>query len=228
MGEKPPRPESEATDVWPLDAHLGYRRSIESAGTVAAPLLAGFSFTLLVLLLPTLGDERTTVRAGAAASVVKESQAFTAVPELAAILLLLAGLALVFSVQAAITTRYYAHSPAELEEWYPEYFPGEEPPEADRPAGWMTDDGWSAKRVGGKWYAGWPRQFLYEELKTGNKWAAWTRGLYHLGIVALLSGLTALVIPPAGGGSPGRTLLVVLAAVGVVVELSWIAWNERD
>jgi hypothetical protein len=45
-------PEDAARKVWVFDEHPGYRRAIESAGTVAAPLLAGFSFTLLCCSSP--------------------------------------------------------------------------------------------------------------------------------------------------------------------------------
>src|SRR3954447_22297038 len=229
MADAAQRPERETTDVWVFNEHPGYRRAIERAGSVAAPPLAGFSSPMPLLLLPTLGDETTTIRAGTNASVVKESKAFSGSPELAAILLLVAGLALVFSVQAAITTRYYAHSPATLEEWYPEFFPessdGTQPPPGQRPSGWVSRAGWSPRYAAGKWYGGWPRQFLYEDLAIGNKWAAWTRRLYHLGIVSLLGGLTVLVIPPTGGRTTGHTLLIILASIGAIAELAWISWN---
>ena len=77
-------------EVWPFKGDLGFRRSIESAGTVAAPLLAGFSFTLLVLHLPTLGEKETAVRVGADVRVTETSQDFSALPELAAVALLVA------------------------------------------------------------------------------------------------------------------------------------------
>lgn len=216
--------EAKPHQVWVGKGNLGYRRSIESAGTVAAPLLAGFSFTLLVLLLPTLGAKTTTVETGVRVRVVTQSQAFSAMPEVAAILLLLAGLLLIGSVQAAIAMRFSTHTPADYEEWYPQFFregeAGEEPP-SDL-SGW-TWRGVEPIAVGTKWYGGWPRWRLLREVTTANWWAAWARWLYHGGIVCLLLGLAFLVVPTASDESTGRWLLFAFAAAGVLAEAAWIS-----
>jgi hypothetical protein len=212
-----------AHQVWVGKGHLGYRRSIQTAGTVAAPLLAGFSFTLLVLLLPTLADKQTTVGSGADVRVVTESQAFSATPELAAILLLTAGLLLIGSVQAAVSIGYHALTPADYEEWYPQYFrdlgSGEEPPK--------DLDGWSWKgadpvAVGNRWYAGWPRKHLFEQILIANRWAARARWLYHAGILALLIGLIFLVVPPDDADGLARWALFGVAVAGALAEVTWI------
>src|SRR5690242_4217027 len=104
-------PRQAASEIWVLDEHPGYRRAIENAETAAAPLPPAFSVTLLVLVVPTLSGSKTPVVVGGRVRVVEVSDPLSAVRELAAILLLLAGLLLVASVQAAINTRYYGHTP---------------------------------------------------------------------------------------------------------------------
>lgn len=199
---------------------------MESAGTVAAPLLAGFSFTLLVLLLPTLEGKRTTVRAGADVRVVSESQDVSALPELAAISLLLAGLLLIASVQAAISMRFHSHSPGELQEWFPEYFPESEDPAVapateDLPPGW--DDGEAQPtNVGKQWFGGWPREYLSGQLREASRWGRWARRLYHGGVLALLIGLVFLVAPPGDDGTCGRWVLFGVAVLGALGEFIWI------
>src|SRR3954451_19765105 len=100
--EQPPTLPLKAHQVWAYDTEEGYRNSIETAGAVAAPLLAGFSLTLLGLLLPSLTAERTVISAPGGVRSVTEKSGISAVPELAAGLLLLAGILLIFSVQVAV------------------------------------------------------------------------------------------------------------------------------
>lgn len=210
--------------VWLGKGNLGYRRSIDSAGTVAAPLLAGFSLTLLVLLLPDLGTTSTTVHVGAIGRVKTESHGFSAIPDVAAMFLLVAGLLLIGSVQAAISMRLYSHTPADYEEWYPEYFregeAGTNPP-ADL-AGWNFE-GVAPATVGSRWYGAWPRVRLHGQVVRANRWAAFARWLYHGGIMALLLGLGALVLPPGTEETTGRWVLFGLAVAGGLAEAVWIA-----
>jgi hypothetical protein len=206
---------------------------MESAGTVAAPLLAGFSFTLLVLVVPTFSGERTVLTGRSGVKVVQQHDAFSGAPEVAALLLLLAGLLLVFSIQAAIYMRYHSQTPGELAEWYPQYFreaqsDGSEA--LDVPSdlkGWDLPDA-PAMRVGGRWYGGLMRKYLYDEIVTANKWAKRMRNLYHGGILSLLSGLTVLVWPPAGQGTPSRVALAAVALVGTIAEAVWIGAASRE
>jgi len=195
---------------------------MQAAGTVAAPLLAGFSFTLFVLLLPSLGDRQTTVHTGGQVRVVTESEPFSATPELAAIFVLLAGLLLIASVQAALTVGYHAHRPADFEEWYPQFFregvAGEKAPEDL--AGWSWEEV-KPMAVGDKWYGAWPRKHLFEEVVIANRWAAITRWCYHAGILSLLVGLTFLVVP-ADSDELWRWVLLGITAAGAVAEATWI------
>jgi hypothetical protein len=225
--------DSKPHEVWPFRGHPGFLRSMEGAGTVAAPLLAGFSFTLLALVVPTVGTERTVIAGGSGIRVVREHEAFSAEPTLAALLLLLAGLLLVFSVQAAIFVGYHRLSPSTLEEWYPQYFrqaPAEHPDRADVPAdlkNWDHPDV-PATRVGTRWFAGAMRRYLYIELENANRWASATRNLYHFGILSLLSGLTDPVWPPVGQDRGVRVALVALAVAGTAVEAVWILVASRE
>lgn len=225
MAEHDDLAERRAREVWVFDGHPGYVQAITHAGAVAAPLLAGFSFTLLALLLPTLDDPKNPPPDKA------DQAPFSACPELAGLLFLLAGLLLVAAVQAAIFIRYHAVRPSQLEEWYPEYFPpGErdaEPKGSDQPPEWSTDD-WQARLVGGKWYGGWVRKYVYEATARATTWADWARWLYHGGILALLTGVAFLVAPPGGSWSLGRTVLFSLAVAGVAVEAYWIKWAGKD
>jgi len=224
-GSEPGAPSPAAPDqVWLFDEHPGFGRAIEGAGTVAAPLLAGFAFTLLVLTLPTLAEKKTTVRLGGGEVVVVESQAFSRLPELAAVLLLLAGLLLIMSVQAGIYARYYAHRPADLEEWYPQYFREDRDFAPSSPPAWMewNTTAWPAVQVGEKWYGGWARRFLFQEGKAALRWYSRARNLYHLGILSLLSGVALMVVPPASDADAWRWLIAAVAAAGTLAELAWI------
>jgi hypothetical protein len=162
-------------------------------------------------------------------------QPFSGAPEAAAALLLAAGIALIGSVQAAITLRKHTTTPSELEEWYPEYFREavDGPTEADdqfeddgRPVvmGSFIEStgGWSYRQVGRRSYGAQVRERLYSETLKANRWAAWARRLYHAGVVALLAGLTALVWPPAGDWQTWRYVLVGLAGSATVAECIWI------
>lgn len=217
--------EASAADkgVWPLEGGFGYRRAIAGAGTVAAPLLAGFSFTLFVLLLPTLSPGRTVASSKGGLRLVSESHGFSAAPEVAAGLVLIAGLLFIFSVQAAVFLHQHSREPADLLQWFPEYFPSGDLSAAELAQLTKWNQGvWQAQSVGQQWFAGKPRKHLYEQARIANKWAGRMRALYQGGILLLLVGLTVLVWPPPADASMGRWLLVCIGAIGVVVELGWI------
>jgi hypothetical protein len=82
---------------------LGRAESIQTAGSVAAPLLAGFSLTIAILLLPNISTaDRTFGRWG----------------DLSLALLLAAAILLVMAVQCAMTARGYQVTPDELLIWW--------------------------------------------------------------------------------------------------------------
>lgn len=203
-------------------AEPGYRPMIEVAGTTAAPLLAGFSFTLLVLVLPTIDARRTTtVVAGRAVS--SGSEAFSRYPTQAALLLLLAGLLLIASVQAALAVKRHGLTPGELAEWFPEHVRPQPPASDDERTRLKWDlPGLPAMQVSERWYAGLVRRYQRQETAKALWWATVTRYAYHLGILALLAGLALLVVPPAGEGGGWRWALFAVAAAGVAGEALWI------
>ena len=88
---------------------------------------------------------------------------------------------------------------------------------------WNRED-WTERRVGRRWYGAWARQYMYTKLLRAQRWAQWTRWLYHLGIVALLVGLTAIVWPPHHQWTAWRDLLLAVAMLGALSELCWIMW----
>jgi hypothetical protein len=106
-------------NTWEAPIPLGYPGSVQALGGLAAPLLAGASFTMTALLLPAI----TVDSPG--------STPFARWGEIGLTLFVAAGLALVGSVQAAVWARYYDTTPDELAQWYPGEFPD------DRPTGWV-------------------------------------------------------------------------------------------
>src|ERR1700735_3823437 len=90
----------EGQDVWSSAGPPWYLESIQAAGSVAAPLLAGASFTLVALVL-------------------QSTTPFSRWQDLALLLLVAAGLAQVFAVQSVIWTRRYMVTPDELRQWFP-------------------------------------------------------------------------------------------------------------
>ena len=103
-------------NVWALPHPVGYLESIQSTGSVVAPLLAGASFTLVALVL-------------------QSTTPFGRWQDLALLLLVAAGLAQVSAVQSVIWTRRYMATPDELRQWYPDDFTHDE----QRPTQWILN-----------------------------------------------------------------------------------------
>lgn len=103
-------------DVWSFPGPPGYLESIQAAGSIAAPLLAGASFTLVALVL-------------------QSTTAFGRWQNLALLLLVAAGLAQVFAVQSVIWTRRYMVTPDELRQWFPDDFTDG----GERPTQWLVN-----------------------------------------------------------------------------------------
>jgi hypothetical protein len=113
-------------DVWAWDRPLGYQDSIQSAGTFAAPILAGASFTLAALILQ------------ASATVARWSDA-------ALFCMVGAGLCLIYAVQAIVWARRYTVTPDELLQWLPDDW------EDGRPTPWLLNVQDSHFRQARKW-----------------------------------------------------------------------------
>lgn len=101
-------------DVWTSGGPFAYLESIQAAGTVAAPLLAGTSFTLVALVL-------------------QSPTPFGRWQDVSLLLFVAAGLAQIFAVQSVIWTRRYMATPDELKQWLPDDFTDH----GERPTEWL-------------------------------------------------------------------------------------------
>jgi len=88
--------------LWAPPSPLGYHSAMQSAGGVAAPLLAGFSFTMTSVLL-------------ISPNVCRWQNATLA-------LFVAAGLFLIFAVQTSLWLQSYAVRPTDFQEWLPNKF----------------------------------------------------------------------------------------------------------
>jgi len=86
---------------WETPHLYGESEALNSMGTIAAPLLAGFSLAAMV--------QTITITTGAARW-----------PEVALLLFMLAAVLFVASVQAMFWARQYQASPAEIKDWWPD------------------------------------------------------------------------------------------------------------
>ena len=101
-------------DVWTTRGPLAYLESIQAAGSVAAPLLAAASFTLVALVL-------------------QSPKPFGRWQDVSLLLFVAAGLAQIFAVQSVIWTRRYMVKPDELKQWLPDDFTDH----GERPTQWL-------------------------------------------------------------------------------------------
>jgi hypothetical protein len=101
-------------DVWTTRGPLAYLESIQAAGTVAAPLLAAASFTLVALVL-------------------QSPTPFGRWQDVSLLLFVAAGLAQIFAVQSVIWTRRYMATPDDLRQWFPDDFTDH----GERPTQWL-------------------------------------------------------------------------------------------
>jgi MFS family permease len=91
---------TDAPQIWKVPRPYGYPDAVTTAGTIAAPLLAGFAITLTVL-------------------VIQNGPRMLA-PGLALILLSATVVALVAAVQFAFVARLYQVTPSEMLAWWPD------------------------------------------------------------------------------------------------------------
>jgi hypothetical protein len=161
---------------------LGYVASIGVASSVAAPLLAGVSFTLISLLIPYADQaHRSYVRW---------------LPLTLAFLMLAAG-ALLGTVQCGVSVRRYDVSPDQLLEYEPQ----------------ASSDPAVLSRLQAE-------QAHY--IRLAEVWSDRARWTYHLGITALLTAMT-LVLVPTGRVTPGNLAPTITAGALLAAELVWIA-----
>ncbi len=94
------KPEAFPQPTWDIPDPPGYPAALESAGSIATPLLAGFGFTFAGLVITNTGDFRYV--------------------DCAAFLLVTATVFLIYAVQFGFFARQYSVAPAELEAWWPD------------------------------------------------------------------------------------------------------------
>ncbi len=123
-------------------------------------------------------------------------QSFARWPDAALTLFLLSGLAQIAAVQATMWVRRYDTGPAELAAWYPE----------------EVTDGTPSD---------WLRNVQIGHAELNERWADRTRLVYHAGIVMLLAGLVATVVPVGHITAP-RWILILAGAAGLAGEIFWI------
>jgi hypothetical protein len=87
---------------WKVPAPYGYGSSVDGAGTVAAPLLAGFNITLIGLLIGLPVEAAVPLR------------------DLAVVVLVVSILLLLACVQCSVWAREYTVTPAQITEWWPD------------------------------------------------------------------------------------------------------------
>jgi hypothetical protein len=88
---------------WRVPPLYGSSSTVDAAGMIAAPLLAGFGVTLIGLVV-SVNPEASSIRW----------------PDLALALLVGSVLALLGSLQCAVWARQYVVTPSQIIEWYPE------------------------------------------------------------------------------------------------------------
>jgi hypothetical protein len=153
---------------WPY----GYPGAVDSAAGVVSPLLGGFSFALIGLIVQDASALRW--------------------PGLALALFVIAGLSFIAAVQCGFWAKQWVTTPSEIEEWRPNDTVEE------------TQDDQRIHRHGFK------------------LWARRLRFTYRLGIVTLLAGVTVALVPVTDMNAL-RKLAVLIAAIGLAAELSWIS-----
>jgi len=162
-----------------LQFPFGYPEAIDNLGTIAAPLLAGFAFTLIGI---TIGNRNDLGK-----------------PDLALLLLVIASVALVSSVQFNFAARSYHFSPTE-------YFDLQK---------LASEDGVAESDV---------KSMATEYLGKQQSWANRTRIAYNFGVAVLFFGIAATLIPVAGicHMAPIRACAVLLMVAAGIIEATLI------
>ncbi|SNQ51845.1 membrane hypothetical protein [Frankia canadensis] len=126
-------------DRWSPPAPVGYLDSVQALGGLAAPLLAGASFTLAALLLPaTAGGAGVTPGAAPGSRLCRW-------PDITLFCFIGSGLAQVATVQATVWCRRLTATPAEFMTWYPDEV------HDGRPSRWLRNVQASHQRQALRW-----------------------------------------------------------------------------
>jgi len=159
---KPPRP-------------YGYPNALDSMGSIASPLLASVSITLIVVVLSSVSAFRLA--------------------EVALLLLVVAAVALVGSVECSFQARQYVATPSEIEDWWP-------------------DSANPGRRRGLR-----REQRLYRD--RFGAWARRARMAYNIGILSLTAGVTLLLVPHGKHLAALRIATIAVVALAFIAEALW-------
>jgi hypothetical protein len=174
----------------------GSPEALENLGTSAAPLLAGFAFALIGLLL----DKGKTLWE----------------PDLALILLVLAGVLLIGAVEFAFNARRFHVPPGD-------YVAFREMAKAHADAAQKRKD--TTEAEASEKFADVQLPTLQATWRSSHvRWARRARRAYNAGIVLLFFAMAVVLVPPAGllHMAPLRVFAVAVPALAGAVELLWL------
>jgi hypothetical protein len=178
----PPSVVAPLKNTWNYPVPYGGPAAIEGMGLIAAPLLAGFSMALVVLVIDKYNELRF--------------------PDWALLLLVLAAVLLIMSVQFTFSARSYFVTPDQLKEWWPD----------------LGDERrWKQQR---------PAQWRYYDRY--QMWAGRARRSYNAAIMVLLLAISVVLVPKpehAVSVSRARWISIAIPLGGVLFELFWM-WSD--
>jgi|SRR5215211_2668354 len=188
MAERLPDGTSELASPWEIPGSkkmpaYGAAAAVSAVGTIAAPLLAGFSFALVGQLVGGIGSG-VHWRDGTI------------------LLLILAGLLFIGSLQSTLHARQWEATPKDILDWWPNSETNED-----------------------------EQKELYQQQQALQlKHELWvTLGIvgFHLGIICFFFAIATLLFPPSGSAvTVPRVLSILLIGGAIVVEFAWALVRE--
>lgn len=169
-------------NTWAVPVPYGEPAAIEGMGLIAAPLLAGFCMALVVLVIDKYSELRF--------------------PDWALLLLVLAAVLLIMSVQFTFSARSYSVTPDQVKEWWPD----------------LADSRRWEQQRGAQW--------RYHD--RFRMWARRARRSYNAAIMVLLMAISVVLVPKpehAVSISRARWISIAIPLVGVLFELFWM-WSD--
>jgi hypothetical protein len=160
---------------WDKPSPLGQGEAVERLSFVAAPLLASGSLALL--------------------GVIAQSEERFRWPGFSLLILTVAAILLIFSVQAGSQARSTFYSPADIADWWPED---------------LQADDWD-----------WVKEEHARDFENWNRWSNRSRLAFNMGVVALLVAVSATLAPQGNEfltQSSLRWAASAVAAIAAIVE----------
>lgn len=166
-----------------IPSPYGQHAALEQSGSVATPLLAGFGLTMATLVLTSPGTFRWS--------------------NAVLLLLTVAVVSLIMSMQSAQSSRAYLVRPDEIAAWWPHMTTLQR---KDRIVEAISHD------------------------RKRHRWSSIQRWTYRAGVLALLGGFALALVPPEPGKGDDpiswvRWAAVIAALLGLLAELVWTSRN---